>query len=84
MSTWQTSDIYLASFLIASGHSALKNILDAQGGKKIFVFAPEPSKDVILKFYAGEGRVNALRLFESFGRLKAATYVLSSGRRGDQ
>lgn len=80
MRSWQTSDIYLASFLIASEHSNLKNIVDGVGGKKTFVFEPEPTKNVIMSFYAGGGEVNALKLFEAFQRLKSATYVLNSPR----
>lgn len=53
MPTWQTSDIYLASFLIASGHSNLTNIMDGPAGKRTFVFEPEPPKAVIMKFYGG-------------------------------
>ena len=78
MPTWETSDIYLASFLIASNHSSLKNIVDGSAGKKIFVFSPEPSNDAIMRFYAGGEEVNALKLFEAFQRLKSATYVLNS------
>lgn len=78
MSTWQTSDIYLASFLMASEHSNLKNIIDGPNGKKLFVFESEPSNSVIMKFYTGEEKVKALKLFEAFQRLKSATYVLNS------
>ena len=48
MCDWQTSNIYLASLLIASGHCTFKNILEAQEEKKSFVFEPEPPEDVIL------------------------------------
>jgi hypothetical protein len=82
MPTWGTSDIYLASFLIASDRSNLKNIVDGSNGKKTFIFQPEPPKDVIMGFYAGGELVNALKLFEAFQRLKAATYVLNSKGKG--
>jgi hypothetical protein len=78
MSSWQTSDIYLASFIIASERSNLRNIVDGTNGKKTFIFDPEPPKEFIMSFYAGGELVNALKLFEAFQRLKSAIYVFNS------
>jgi len=81
MSQYNTTDLFLASFLIASKHSTLKGITDNGYGRKTFIFEPEPSNEIIMRFYAGGEQVNALKLFEAFQRLKSATYVLNSTRR---
>jgi hypothetical protein len=77
MSQYGTNDLFLASFLVASKHSSLKGITDNGYGRKTFVFEPPPSQDIILRFYNGEEKVSAIRLFEAFGSLKAATYTLN-------
>jgi len=78
MSQYETTDLFLASFLVASKHSALRGIKDNGFGRKTFVLEPPPSQDTILRFYNGEERVSAIKLFEVFGSLKAATYTLNS------
>jgi hypothetical protein len=79
MTQYETTDLFLASFLIASKHSSLKGITDNGYGRKTFVLEPTPSQEIILKFYSGEEKVSAIKLFEVFGSLKAATYTLNSG-----
>ena len=76
MNHYQTTDIFFASFLIASGYSTLKDIWDNGSGRKTFVFEPAPTQEVILGFYSGTESVAALRLFEAFQSLKSATYVV--------
>jgi hypothetical protein len=79
MSQYSTTDLFLASFLVASKHSALRGIEDNGHGRKTFILEPPPSQEIILKFYSGEEKVSAIKLFEVFGSLKAATYTLNSG-----
>jgi hypothetical protein len=79
---YNTFDIYLASFLIASNYSKLKDIRHNGQGRKLFVFSPEPEQEVILGFYNGCEKVSAIKLFESFQSLKAATYVLGNKNGG--
>ncbi len=75
---YNTNDIYLSAFLIASGNSKLVGIQDQASGRKVFEFEPPPSPEVILKFYSGEQKVSALRLLEALQSLKAATYVVNT------
>jgi hypothetical protein len=77
MSQYETTDLFMASFLVASGHSTLKGIRDNGYGRKTFILEPLPSQDIILRFYNGEEKVSAIKLFEVFGSLKAATYTLN-------
>ena len=79
MSQYKTTDLFLASFLIASKHSSLKGIKDNGYGRKTFILEPPPAQEIILRFYNGEERVSAIKLFEVFGSLKAATYTIDSG-----
>ena len=81
MSHYETTDLFLASFLLASKHSALKGINDNGYGRKTFCFEPPPSQEVILRYYNGEEKVSAIKLVEAFGSLKAATYTQKSGLR---
>jgi len=78
MSQYETTDLFLASFLVAAKHSTLKGIIDNGYGRKTFVFEPPPSQEIILRFYNGEEMVSAIKLFEVFGSLKAATYTLNT------
>lgn len=76
MNHYETTDIFFASFLIASGYSNLKDIQDNGAGRKTFIFEPAPSQEVILGFYNGSETVSAVRLFEAFQSLKSATFVV--------
>jgi len=81
MSEYRTTDLFVASFLVASKHSALRGIEDNGYGRKTFILEPPPSQEIILRFYNGEEKVSAIKLFEAFGSLKAATYTIDSGVR---
>jgi hypothetical protein len=76
MNHYQTTDIFFASFLIAAEYSNLKDIIDNGVGRKVFIFEPAPSQEVILGFYNGSETVSAIRLFEVFQSLKSATFVV--------
>ena len=76
MNQYETTDLFFASVLVATGHSTLKNIQDSGAGRKTFIFNPAPSQEVILGFYNGSETVSAIRLFEVFQSLKSATYVV--------
>ena len=78
MSQYETADLFLASFLVASGHTYLVDIKRNDHGKKIFVFNPCPPEQVILGFYNGSEKVSAIRIIESYQNLKLATYVFKS------
>jgi hypothetical protein len=82
MSQYETTDLFLASFLVASKHSSLKGITDNGYGRKTFVFEPSPSQEIILRFYNGEEKISAIKLLETLGSLKAATYTLNSKSKG--
>ena len=75
---YETPDLALASFLVASGHTYLVDIRRNDHGKKIFVFNPYPPEQVIFGFYNGSEKVSAKRLTESYQNLKLATCVLKS------
>jgi hypothetical protein len=75
---YETTDLALASFLLASMHANLVDIGKNDQHKKTFVFDPGPPKHVILGFYDGSEKVSAIRLIEAYEKLKAATHVLKS------
>jgi len=75
---YETTDLALASFLLASMHANLVDIGKNDQHKKTFVFDPGPPKHVILGFYDGSEKVSAIRFVEAYEKLKAATYVLKS------
>jgi hypothetical protein len=75
---YETSDLAFASFLVASGHTFLVDIRRTGHGKKVFVFNPYPSEQVISGFYHGSEKVSAKRLIEAYENLKQATGVFKS------
>jgi hypothetical protein len=79
---YKTSDIYLASFLVASSCSKLIAISDNGFGRKIFIFDTRPTDEKILGFYNATEKVSAVKLFEAFQTLKSATYVVDNKREG--
>lgn len=81
MNRYETTDLFFASFLIASGYSTLEDIWDSGTGRKTFIFEPAPSQEVILGFYSGSETVSAIRLFEAFQSLKSATYVVQKSNK---
>jgi hypothetical protein len=77
-SNYETTDLAFASFLVASGRAYLVDIRRNGHGKKIFVFNPYPTEQVILGFYNGSEKVSAKRLIEAYQNLKQATGVFKS------
>jgi hypothetical protein len=80
MKNYQTNDIYLASYLIASGKYDLVKIEDFEGWKKSFVIDPIPTDDIISEFYNGSGTVSALKLCNQLRSLKAACQNTRGGQ----
>lgn len=73
---YQTYDIVLASFLIASDAAKLTDIASNGDGRKLFCFDPAPSKEQLIQFYSGEAVVSARRFAEVFATLKGSGYTL--------
>jgi hypothetical protein len=84
-STYSTTDIYFASFLIATGQFSLTDIQGHSSSKKTFVFNKEPAQGVVLGFYSGTAKVSAIRLLEALQTLKSATYMVGhdNSRKGE-
>jgi hypothetical protein len=77
---YETQDLGFASFLIACGRYVLVEIKSNSQFKKTFVFSPKPSEKVILDFYSGVEKVPAIKLIESYQRLKSATYMVGNNK----
>ncbi len=70
--TFQTEDLHLAAYLIASGKSRLQAILNGDSWKKSFELSPPPNDGDIAGYYTGNAEVSALRLCEQLRSLKTA------------
>ena len=73
---YQTYDLVLAAFLLASDAARLVDIRPNGDGRKLFHFAPAPSKEQLIQFYSGEATVSARRFAEVFATLKGAGYTM--------
>lgn len=73
---YQTYDLVLAAFLVASEISRLTDVASHNGGRKLFRFDPAPSKEQLIQFYSGEAMVSARRFAEVFASLKGASYTM--------
>jgi len=73
---YQTFDLVLAAFLIASDTCRLTDIGTQELGRKLFYFQPAPSKEQLIKFYSGEAVVSARRFAEVFASLKGAGFTM--------
>lgn len=75
---YETCDLAFAAFLTATGHARLKDIRGNDGSRKTFIFDCRPPQDIILRFYNGSEKVSAIKLIESYQRLKSACYIVRS------
>jgi hypothetical protein len=73
---YQTHDIVLATYLIASDLCKLTDIASNGDGRKLFCFNPAPSKEQLIEFYAGTAQVSARKFAEVFSTLKGTGYTL--------
>ena len=73
---YQTYDLVLAAFLLASEISRLTDVASHNGGRKLFCFAPAPSKEQLIQFYSGEAMVSARRFAEVYATLKGTHYTM--------
>ena len=65
---YETYDLTLAAFLVATDSARLTDITGNGGGRKRFVFNPPPSKAALIRFYSGEAEVSARRFAEAWSR----------------
>ena len=73
---YQTYDLVLATYLIASEVCSLTDIASNGDGRKLFCFNPAPSKEQLIEFYAGTAQVSARKFAEVFATLKGSGYTL--------
>jgi|GEM_PF-2637344 len=73
---YQTYDIVLASYLIASESSRLTDITGNGDGRKLFCFDPAPTKEQLIQFYSGEAHVSARKYAEALASLKGSAYTM--------
>lgn len=79
MKKYETQDLNLAAYLIASGSCHLKAINGHDTWKKTFVLSPVPDQKAIEEFYNGNGPVGALKFCNQLRNLKSATKVTGCG-----
>ena len=75
---YETYDLPLAAYLVASGSSQLTDIVGSASGNghKLFCFDPAPSKEELIRFYSGQATVSARRFAEAFATLKSTGFTL--------
>ncbi len=66
---FRTDDLFLAAFLIASGHSQFDGVAPSGNGRKAIALEPEPTTDIINSFYGGKAELSALAYSEAYKRL---------------
>ena len=69
---YRTTDIYLASYLIAGKHTGLSGIESTGDKRKTFVLTPAPSQEQIQSFYSRHeaSRIVARDVLEELRNLK--------------
>ncbi len=80
MNKYETQDLNLSAYLIASGACRLTAINGHDTWKKTFVMLPVPGQKTIEEFYNGQGTVCALEFCNQLRNLKSATRVTGGGR----
>lgn len=65
----RTHDLYLASFLLATGHALTKT--EREGRRVTFVFEPEPDSALILGWHSGSALVSAQKFAQSVRSMKS-------------
>jgi hypothetical protein len=70
---YHTTDIFLASYLIAKRFATLNRIESVGARRKLFVLSPEPSEEQIQSFYArnDESKVIARDIIDELRNLKS-------------
>ena len=71
MPDYETTDIDIASYLIAEGHSALIGFVD-RGSKKAFLLSPKPDSGIISDFVNDLIQIKPARLLDTRRRLVTA------------
>ncbi len=64
------SDLQLAAYLLASGHSLTR--AEGTGNRLLFIFADVP-EDMVFRYYRGEDSISARKLFGAYRDLKGLT-----------
>ncbi len=64
------SDLQLAAYLLASGHSLTR--AEGTGHRLLFIFADVP-EDMVFRYYRGEDSISARKLFGAYRDLKGLT-----------
>ncbi|GEM_PF-2718734 len=75
MNKYETQDLNLAAYLIATGACRLNSINGHDTWKKTFVMLPVPDQKTIEEFYSGRGTVGALEFCNQLRNLKSATKI---------
>ncbi len=73
---YETYDLVLAAYLVASEVCQLVDIRSSGNGRKLFHFCPSPTKEDLIRFYSGEAQVSARRFAEAFATLKGTGYTM--------
>lgn len=76
MNTYKTTDMYLAAYLSAKGHEMLD--VEKNKGRMTFVFNDheQKMKQVVVKYYNGEGSVEPRFLIDAIKNMKSLTHNL--------
>ena len=69
---YETEDLNLAAYLIASGGCKLDGIENLDGWKVSFILYPYPTEELRASFFNGTGTVYGLELCNQIRSLKAA------------
>lgn len=73
-SRYETSQLNLAAYLMASGASELVDTRSAVPGSKtmVFVFSPAPSQGVVESFFNGSAQVSAIAYHNAVRNIRSA------------
>jgi len=76
---FQTSDLYLAAFLMA-GEQTLAGVDGQDPQRVVFLLAPYPEPGVLASYAEGRATVNILRYVSAERQLKRQVWAVRNGR----
>lgn len=76
---FETSDLYLAAFLLAGAHT-LVGVDGRDPRRVVFILAPYPAPGVLAAYAEGRATVNVLRYISAERRLKRQVWAVRDGR----
>lgn len=75
---FETSDMYLAAYLLASGHS-LASVDGRNPRRVVFVVTPFPDPDELAAYAGGKATVNVQAYISAERRLKRQVWAIRDG-----